>query len=360
MLNTNKLTYVESFKLNLIDLFEMYKGYVSVLEKLLSPKVPDVFERNEYLIGTADPYSTVVLVSANTEYRIQADAQGNWRIENPIINGGSLTIYAVNALGLRSEEMGIAIILPPEIVTAPSTPVIHEQGEYLSGTADPNNMIVIHSNGVQYQIKADAQGNWSIENPILDGGSLMLYAENESGLQSEQIGLAILKPETPQIPEIVQIIENGSILAGSAPSHHKIIVSKNDQTYITYSDESGYWQMDNPIRDGGVASIVVENELGMQSAEIQIVKLAFFENTADTQIADLLFIAEDSAIGNTEEQNSEEVQHLDLVELLAENTSEQLFADQPVTGIEQQHIPMHLPVSLVVLDHGLQQSSWVA
>ena len=97
----NKFTLVEPAQFNLIDLFAWYKNFLTALQIQLTPTTPEIIESQAYLVGTADPYATVVLVATDVEYRVRADAHGNWNIENPMINGGSLTLYAVNSFGLR-------------------------------------------------------------------------------------------------------------------------------------------------------------------------------------------------------------------------------------------------------------------
>jgi hypothetical protein len=357
----NKLNLIEIEQFNLIGLFNLYKNYLMGLHAHLSPTTPEILESNTYLIGTADPFSTVVLVATDAEYRIQADVNGNWRIENPIAQGGSLTIYAVNLLGLRSEEFSIAVIPSPESVILPSVPVILEHDAELSGTADANVTIVVQAEGEEYRVKADADGFWTMANPIANGGSLMLYAENDSGLQSEQIGLAILMPEIPQMPEPPQVMVNSEVLSGTALANHKIIVTANAQEYVTYSDATGQWTMDNPIKHGGFASIVAENDQGVRSAEIQIAKLAFFEHETEVQITDILLLAEETS-SNDEPKHSNEIDvNLDLSALLTAHAEAPLYEDTTMLASDPSiSIPLHVSTSTTVLDDQLQPNHWIA
>lgn len=360
-MNINKFNLIEPAQFNLIDLFTLYKNFLTALEIRLSPTTPVIIESHASLIGTADPYATVVLVGTDVEYRVQADAYGNWNVENPIINGGSLTVYAVNAFGLRSEEIGIAVISAPEIVTLPAVPVILEQGAHLSGTADANVTIVIFAEGVEYRIPTDADGRWSIENPIINGGSLMLYAENDSGVQSEQIGLAILIPEIPQMPEIPQVMVNSDILSGTASAQHKVIVTVNSQEYVTYSDASGQWTMDNPIKHGGFASIVTESEQGVRSPEIQVAKLAFFEHEAEVQITDILLLAEETNSSEEPTYSDDVALSIDLSALLTVHQDDLLYVDQSAaSSVLSQNIPLHTVTTSTLLDDGIQQNNWIA
>ena len=70
-----------------------------------APSVPSVTEFSSVLAGTADAKSWVVISVGQAQYRVKADAQGNWSIDNPIQDGGSAAIYSVNQFGVRSEDI---------------------------------------------------------------------------------------------------------------------------------------------------------------------------------------------------------------------------------------------------------------
>jgi hypothetical protein len=320
----------------------------------LIPTAPTIIENGEYLAGTADANSVVVLRHNGVETRIEVGVDGQWSVLNPIYGvGGSLYLYAENEYGLKSPEIGLAT-LPP---LPPSVPNILETGEYLVGTADADSVVVLRHNGVETRIEVNADGHWSVLNPIYGvGGSLYLYAENQFGIKSLEIGLAALKI----IPTSPSVLENTEILAGLADPQHKIIVTSQNEEYVTYSNAEGHWQMENPIKNGGFASIVAENIYGTKSQPYAVVKLQIqtLEVHELVDLGGLLTQVEDQR----QQVAQEFVAEVDttLIDLLdSESYFETILFEQTVsnrveTSVEislQRHDPIYDPFT---------QTQWVA
>ncbi|MEN8992936.1 hypothetical protein ABD624_13385 [Avibacterium paragallinarum] len=107
---------------------------------------------------------------------------------------------------------------------------------------------------------------------------LMIVVEDQFGQQSPAIGLVFpfiqTSPENPSyLLPAPEVTLNTEKLEGNAFQQAKIIVTANGQEYVTYANESGFWSMDNPIQNGGFATIVAEDSRGVQSPEISIAKL---------------------------------------------------------------------------------------
>ncbi|MGE8540801.1 MAG: hypothetical protein ACN6NX_05845, partial [Acinetobacter sp.] len=119
---------------------------------------------------------------------------GHWSIDNPIANGGVLSIVAQNQTGQQSFEIMLAIPLVPVEPEAPeyaiSPPIILVNDEMLEGQSSPNLKIVIKANDQVYETTSNADGHWQIDNPIKNGGFAVIYAENSYGKQSEEISIA--------------------------------------------------------------------------------------------------------------------------------------------------------------------------
>lgn len=72
------------------------------------PNVPEVTEFEAQISGVADPFVTIVVTHEGQQYQTTADAQGNWSLLNPILGTGSVTIVAINAEGISSQQIGLA------------------------------------------------------------------------------------------------------------------------------------------------------------------------------------------------------------------------------------------------------------
>lgn len=80
--------------------------------------IPNILKNDEQLAGQAMPYGKIVILANDVEYITYADENGEWWIENPIAQGGFLTLYSENIAGERSESISIAKL---------NFPVIEEQ-----------------------------------------------------------------------------------------------------------------------------------------------------------------------------------------------------------------------------------------
>lgn len=121
-------------------------------------------------------------------------------------------------------------------------------------------------NGQQYQTTAtataDAQGNWSLHNPISGTGSVMIVAVNAKGIVSLEIGLAQIAPLSPSIPVFSQ---EGDYLVGMADPHVTVVVRHNGIEYNTEADANEQWTLLNPMVPGTFMEVFARNELGEES-----------------------------------------------------------------------------------------------
>ncbi|OTG91476.1 hypothetical protein [Acinetobacter sp. ANC 3813] len=237
-----------------------------VIAKIIMLQAPVIQENDEVLSGTADPHSIIVIKANDLEYRVIADEAGHWSIDNPIANGGTAELYAMDQYGSKSGTIGIAKMVEQPI--PPSVPEITESDAVLAGTADPYSIIVIKANNLEYRVIADETGHWSIDNPIAKGGTAELYALNQQGSTSETIAIAKLV-QLP-LPSTPIVTESDAVLAGTADPHSIIIIKANDLEYRVIANDAGHWSIDNPIANGGVLSIVAQNQTGQQSLEIML------------------------------------------------------------------------------------------
>ena len=269
-----------------------------IAEPSVLPKMPEILEKGEYLIGKAEAGNTVVVTYGGQEFITFADENGDWSILNPLTTTGAISVVAIDQDGNHSEALHTAQIILPQAVT------ILESGAVISGTAASNTTVVIESDQAVYRIQVDENGAWSIENPVAHGGTLMIVVEDQFGQQSPAIGLAFpfiqIPPENPSyLLPAPEVTLNSEKLEGNAFQQAKIIVTANGQEYVTYANESGFWSMDNPIQNGNFATIVVEDSRGVQSPEISIAKLILAQLKSSADLTEILLLSDEQ----TENQN---------------------------------------------------------
>lgn len=262
-----------------------------VIAKISTVQTPVIIENDEVLSGTGEPNSIIVIKANDADYRTLVDDLGNWSIENPIVSGGTAEIYAMNQYGSTSVIIAIAKIA--ELPIQLSFPSVTESGAVLAGTADPHAIIIIQANDIEYRVIADDLGNWSIDNPIVNGGVLFMIAQDQFGRQSPEILLA--EPFAPVLPETPQyaiaapiVLVNGDMLEGKSAPNLKIVIKAYDQQFETHANAGGYWKIENPIKNGGFASIYAEDRYGVHSVEISIAKIAVVPLAPENDLSDVL------------------------------------------------------------------------
>lgn len=283
-----------------------------IAEPIVLPKMPEILEKGEYLIGKAEAGNTVVVTYGEQEFITVADENGDWSMLNPLTTTGAISVVVIDQDGHRSDALHTAQIILPQAVT------ILESGAVISGTAAPNTTVVIESDQAVYRIQVDENGDWSIENPVANGGTLMIVVEDQFGQQSPAIGLAFPFIQTPpENPSYVlpapEVTLNSEKLEGNVFQQAKIIVTANGQEYVTYANESGFWSMDNPIQNGGFATIVAEDSRGVQSPEISIAKLILAQPESSAELTEILLVSDELSDEQTENQNDSQIEPIQSV-----------------------------------------------
>ncbi|WP_180145830.1 hypothetical protein [Acinetobacter sp. YH12052] len=161
---------------------------------------------------------------------------------------------------------------------------------------------------------------------MANGGMLMIVVEDQFGQQSPAIGLVFpfiqTSPENPSyLLPAPEVTLNTEKLEGNAFQQAKIIVTANGQEYVTYANESGFWSMDNPIQNGGFATIVAEDSRGVQSPEISIAKLFLAQPESSVELTEIL-LASDEQSENQNDSQIEPIQSVINLDTLLQDANE--------------------------------------
>ncbi len=89
-----------------------------------------------------------------------------WRIDNPIANGGVLSMIAQDQFGRQSPEILLAEPFAPVLPETPqyaiAAPIVLVNGDMLEGKSAPNLKIVIKAYDQQFETHANAGAYWKI------------------------------------------------------------------------------------------------------------------------------------------------------------------------------------------------------
>ena len=208
---------------------------------------------------------------------------------------------------------------------------------------------------------------------MANGGMLMIVVEDQFGQQSPAIGLVFpfiqTSPENPSyLLPAPEVTLNTEKLEGNAFQQAKIIVTANGQEYVTYANESGFWSMDNPIQNGGFATIVAEDSRGVQSPEISIAKLFLAQPESSVELTEIL-LASDEQSENQNDSQIEPIQSVINLDTLLQDANEVpivLHTDEQdliALGSDVSNPPAILPAleySSLLIEAPLTPSDWLA
>lgn len=201
----------------------------------------------------------------------------------------------------------------------------------------------------------------------------MIVVEDQFGQQSPAIGLVFpfiqTSPENPSyLLPAPEVTLNTEKLEGNAFQQAKIIVTANGQEYVTYANESGFWSMDNPIQNGGFATIVAEDSRGVQSPEISIAKLFLAQPESSVELTEIL-LASDEQSENQNDSQIEPIQSVINLDTLLQDANEVpivLHTDEQdliALGSDVSNPPAILPAleyPSLLIEAPLTPSDWLA
>ena len=202
---------------------------------------------------------------------------------------------------------------------------------------------------------------------------LMIVVEDQFGQQSPAIGLVFpfiqTSPENPSyLLPAPEVTLNTEKLESNAFQQAKIIVTANGQEYVTYANESGFWSMDNPIQNGGFATIVAEDSRGVQSPEISIAKLFLAQPESSVELTEIL-LASDEQSENQNDSQIEPIQSVINLDTLLQDANEVpivLHTDEQdliALGSDVSNPPAILPAleyPSLLIEAPLTPSDWLA
>ena len=208
---------------------------------------------------------------------------------------------------------------------------------------------------------------------MANGGMLMIVVEDQFGQQSPAIGLVFpfiqTSPENPSyLLPAPEVTLNTEKLESNAFQQAKIIVTANGQEYVTYANESGFWSMDNPIQNGGFATIVAEDSRGVQSPEISIAKLFLAQPESSVELTEIL-LASDEQSENQNDSQIEPIQSVINLDTLLQDANEVpivLHTDEQdliALGSDVSNPPAILPAleyPSLLIEAPLTPSDWLA
>ncbi|MDH1263528.1 Ig-like domain-containing protein [Pseudomonas sp. GD03944] len=225
--------------------------------------------------GTAGANETVVLTdgAGNVIATVTADPSGDWSYTATpaLANASEINAAVRDALGnLSGPATTVVDSVPPPV---PS--VTPSNGTVLSGTAEAGSTILLTGPGLNVEVVADGNGNWShtvTGAPLADLTQVTVVARDAVGNESPS-ATVVIDRAPPADPTIA--ISNGTVLKGTAEAGATVILTTGvggQPLATTIADANGNWTFSplNPLPHGTRVNAQARDALGNPSGVTSI------------------------------------------------------------------------------------------
>ena len=272
--------------------------------------------------GIAEANGVVIIFANGVEIgRADVNGTGQWTftpdVNNALEDGDNvITFQAVDDLGnVGPESDGITLRVDTDAPDAPTNIQLGNDGETITGQAEPNSTVTIRDAGGTVIGTADTTGLGYFQamlNPPPAGGSLIsVTAQDEAGNNSPPAQISVLPPTEPAVPIIINIEDNvgpqqGSLSSGDSTDDPSPVITGTAAVgsivYVTIdgqlsgpieTDENGAWTYTpNPPLTEGPHTLSAHAEIdGQFSAESSVINLTV--DVTPPAVATIISITDD-------------------------------------------------------------------
>ncbi|MGE8203816.1 C39 family peptidase [Heyndrickxia sp. NPDC080065] len=257
------------------------------------PKVNPISNKNTYLTGTAEPYSTVYITinKKTTSIKLKESNSFTYSFKNnkALSAGTIVSVYVVDKAGRKSGTVSLKVLdkIPPAI---PKVETITNQSFSIKGTAEKKATIIINKNQKRYaMIKVGSTGKFMFRMPLQKAKTQFeIYAVDPSGNKSKVKKIIVKSKKQPskkllsspiirQMPELPRGCEVTSLamLLGDAgvKVNKMTLATKVKKDPTPFQIKNGKTYFGNPY-NGFVGNMYTFNKPGLGVYHGPIAKLA--------------------------------------------------------------------------------------
>ncbi|MEC0291549.1 Ig-like domain-containing protein [Terribacillus saccharophilus] len=324
-----------------------------------TPEINPIDSDDTSLSGTAEPNTDIVVTLPDgSTVETTTDADGNWTVDIPAQEADSeISAVAVDEAGNESDAGSVTVTdADSEAPGAPEINPIDSDDTSLSGTAEPNTDIVVTlPDGSTLDTTTDADGNWTVDIPAQETGSVIsVTATDEAGNESDAGTATVTNSDTeaPAAPEVNPVDSDDTSLSGTAEPNTDVVLTFSDGTTVeTRSDADGNWNIEIPAQEPGTEiSVVAIDDAGNQSDPSTVVVINY--DSAPPAAPEINPITNaDTSISGTAEANAT------IIVTLADGTTAEAIADSE--GNWTAEIPAQDPgseISAIAIDEAGNES----
>ncbi|MCM3225621.1 Ig-like domain-containing protein [Terribacillus saccharophilus] len=324
-----------------------------------APEINPIDSDDTSLSGTAEPNTDIVVTLPDgSTVETTTDADGNWTVDIPAQEADSeISAVAVDEAGNESDAGSVTVTdADTEAPGAPEINPIDSDDTSLSGTAEPNTDIVVTlPDGSTLDTTTDADGNWTVDIPAQETGSVIsVTATDEAGNESDAGTATVTNSDTeaPAAPEVNPVDSDDTSLSGTAEPNTDVVLTFSDGTTVeTRSDADGNWNIEIPAQEPGTEiSVVAIDDAGNQSDPSTVVVINY--DSAPPAAPEINPVTNaDTSISGTAEANAT------IIVTLADGTTAEAIADSE--GDWTAEIPAQDPgseISAIAIDEAGNES----
>ncbi|WP_230459077.1 Ig-like domain-containing protein [Terrilactibacillus tamarindi] len=204
------------------------------------PTVNSVSDRDTLVSGTTEAGAKVTVKNgSNNLGSSTADEHGAFKVTIAKQKAGStLTVYAEDASGNKSEEASVQVIDK----TAPTKPTVYRFGNkdtYLSGKTEAYGKITVKvGNKVIGSAKADSKGSYKVKVAKQKAGvTVAVYVTDTTGNTSSATIIKVVDNTVPSKPTVYSFGDNQTTISGKAEAGSRITI-KSGKTVLGYATTS--------------------------------------------------------------------------------------------------------------------------
>ena len=234
--------------------------------------------------GTVDPNDNLSVTVDGTTYTLadaalSIDGSGQWSLDLAQISL-SPDVYTVTVSTDAGGTTGTLALFDPATEFDPALPFVDVRGPVaindasplISGSAQPNESLVITIDGEDYPVTADVTGQWSLGTLSADlaDGSYDIVVVNSSGAVTELDNGLIVDVNGSFDPPArfadvtgpLATDSSAPVLTGTAQANETIEVTVDGSSYMVTADASGQWDLALSGLAAGSYDISITNSIG--------------------------------------------------------------------------------------------------
>ena len=227
------------------------------------------------ITGTAEAGATVnvdIDGDGTPDFTVIADGDGNWSVTptTPLADGVVVTATATDEAGNVSAPASDTVDAVAPVVTINDLTTNDATPELTGTVDDPNAIVVVTIDGVDYTATNNGDGSWTLADDTLaaladDSYTATVIATDADGNEGANSGTVVIDTTPPAIPTVDA--GNGTEITGTAEAGATVNVDVDgDGTpdFTVIADGDGNWSItpDTPLSDGVIVTVTATDAAG--------------------------------------------------------------------------------------------------